>query len=142
MALCRETGIGFVGPWALSTLALASTERDERAEALAEGERLLADGAVGHNHFAFYADAMEVALEDGDGDQVERHAQSLETFMAAEPLPLSRFHIDRARALADHARDPGGDATRLALRALKTTAETARLTLSSRAIDRALESAG
>jgi len=142
VALCRETGIGFVGPWALSTLALASPEGDERAEALAEGERLLADGAVGHNHFAFYADAMEVALEDGDGDEVERHAQSLETFMAAEPLPLSRFHIDRARALADHARDPGGDATRRALRALKTTAEAAQLTLSSRAIDRALESAG
>jgi len=139
VAVCHETGAGFVGPWVLSTLALASPVRDERTGALAEGERLLADGAVGHNHFAFYADAMEVALEDGDWDGVERYAQSLETFMAAEPLPLSQFHIARARALAGHARDPGAEPARQSLRELKTVAEAARLALSQRAIDRALE---
>ena len=137
-ALSRENGIGFVGPWVLSSLALASPAPEVRRAALEEGERVLADGCVGHNYFAFYADAMEVALQDGDWPALERYARALEAYMEVEPLPICQFHIARARALADHARDPGDSAIRRRLAQLKTTAETARLHLAARAIDGAL----
>ena len=140
-ALSRESGVGFVGPWVLSSLALASPEPEVKRAALEEGARLLAEGCVGHNYFAFYADAMEVALQDGDWPALERYARALEAYMESEPLPLCRFHIARARALADHARDPADPAIRQRLEQLKATADAARLHLAARAIEGALDGA-
>ncbi|MHA1563820.1 MAG: hypothetical protein ACTSX7_00785, partial [Alphaproteobacteria bacterium] len=137
----RESGVGFVGPWVLSSLALASPEPEVRQAALEEGARLLADGCVGHNYPAFYADAMEVSLQDGDWPALEGYAVALEAYLKPEPLPLCRFHIDRARALADHARAPDDPANRQRLEQLKTTADAARLHLAARAIEGALDGA-
>ena len=53
---------------------------------------------------------MQVALDLGDLHEVERFAQALEDFTAAEPLPWSDFFVARGRALAAHARGEGGTA--------------------------------
>jgi hypothetical protein len=138
LSISRENGMGFVGPWVLSSLALASPEPEVKQAALEEGAQLLAEGCVGHNYFAFYADAMEVALEGGDWPALEGYAKALETYIESEPLPLSRFHIARARVLANHARDPANPTTRQRLEQLKATADAARLHLAARALGEAL----
>jgi hypothetical protein len=51
-----------------------------------------------------HADAMNVALELGDLNEVARYAQALEDFTKPEPLPWADFFIARGRALAAHAR--------------------------------------
>ena len=140
-AISRESGVGFVGPWVLSSLALASPDPEVKRAALDEGVRLLADGCVGHNYPAFYADAMEVSLHDGDWAALKRYAGALEAYLEPEPLPLCSFHIARARALADHARAPDDPAIRQRLEQLKTTADAARLHLAARAIEGALDGA-
>jgi hypothetical protein len=43
---------------------------------------------------------MRVRLEDGDWDQVERHARALADYTRCEPLPWADFYIRRARTLA------------------------------------------
>ncbi len=122
-------------------MALASPEPEVKRAALEEGVRLLAEGCVGHNYFGFYADAMEVALQDRDWPALERYAKALEAYIESEPLPLCRFHIARARALAGHARDPADPAIRHRLERLKATADAARLHLAARAIEGALAGA-
>jgi len=98
--VCRRTGIGFDGPRTLASLALVTPDADERRRALDEGEKLLAEGAVGHNHLWFYRDAIDAGLDSGDWDEAERYAAALEAFTADEPLPWSDVFIARARALA------------------------------------------
>jgi len=71
---------------------------------LSEAEALIDAGCFGHNQLRFYPDAINVALELGDLDEVERYAQALEDFTKPEPLPWADFFIARRRALAAHAR--------------------------------------
>lgn len=42
----------------------------------------------------------------GAWDEVERHAQALEAYMSAEPLPWCTFYIARGRALAAAGSEP------------------------------------
>jgi class 3 adenylate cyclase/tetratricopeptide (TPR) repeat protein len=100
LEVAQETGIHFIGPWVNSTLALSAIDRDESEGALAQGERLLANRCVGHNYFAFYCDAMEVALRHQAWDAVDRYARALQEYMTPEPLPLCEFQIKRAKTLA------------------------------------------
>jgi class 3 adenylate cyclase/tetratricopeptide (TPR) repeat protein len=104
LAISRETGIKFHGPNVLGGLARAAEVPDDRRRALAEGEAIIARGAVGHNHLRFYPDAIETALDLGDWDEAERYADVLEAFTRAEPLPWSDFFTARGRALAAFAR--------------------------------------
>jgi hypothetical protein len=103
--ISRETGPAFLGPYALGALALASEDPVARQAALAEGEALLEAGAVSHNHLLFPRDAIEVYLEAGDWEGVERSAAGLAQYTRSEPLPFSDFYIARARALAARGRD-------------------------------------
>lgn len=108
LEISRETGIGFLGPWALGTLALVESDVEASRSALAEGEKLLAGDCVGHNYFAFYPNAMEVALRSGDWDALERYAAALESYSKAEPLPWTDFFAAWGRtqaALGRGARD-------------------------------------
>jgi len=81
-------------------LALAMEDPAQRREILREGEALLAQGSVAHNHLRFYPDAMVTALELRDWKAVERYAKALEDFTRPEPLPWADFLIARGRALA------------------------------------------
>jgi tetratricopeptide (TPR) repeat protein len=100
LAISRESGIGFHGPNILGALAEALKDPKRRRRALADGEAILRQGAVGHNHLRFYPDAMATALDLGDWDEAERYAAALEEYTRAEPLPWSDFFAARGRALA------------------------------------------
>ncbi|MBV9635746.1 MAG: AAA family ATPase, partial [Methylobacteriaceae bacterium] len=63
VAIAREVGLGFTGPYALAVLARASKEPALRAQALEEGEDLLRKGSLGHNYVWFYRVAAETEIE-------------------------------------------------------------------------------
>ncbi len=98
--ISRETSPAFLGPFALGALALVSDDPAARKAALEEAEELLRAGAVSHNHLLFPRDAIEVYLEAGDWDRVERSAAELEQYTRSEPLPFADFYVARGRALA------------------------------------------
>jgi len=128
MAINRETGLAFDGPRTLVFLAYATDDAKVRDACLAEGERIIEEGCVGHNVLFFYRDGIDVALKLGRWDEAERYGAALESYTRAEPLPWSDFFIARGRALAVHGagrRDPGtvrelerlrGEAARVGLR--------------------------
>jgi class 3 adenylate cyclase/tetratricopeptide (TPR) repeat protein len=118
LAISRETGIGFHGPNILGTLAVAEEDPKRRRRALAEGEAILRQGAVGHNHLRFCPDAMSTALDLGDWEEVERYAALLEEYTRPEPLPWSDFFVARGRALAAIGRGRRGENLRLELERL------------------------
>ena len=100
LAISRATGIRFHGPNVLGGLARAAGDPNERRRALAEGEAIIGQGAVGHNHLRFYPDAIETALDLADWAEALRYADALEAFARPEPLPWSDFFIARGRVLA------------------------------------------
>jgi tetratricopeptide (TPR) repeat protein len=106
LGICRATGMSYIGPALLGALARATDEGEERRAALAEAERLLAQGSISHNYFWFYQDAIATSLEQSDWDGVERYAQALADYTHAEPLPFLEAFMARGRALADFGRDP------------------------------------
>ena len=138
LAISRETGIGFLGPWVLGTLGLVADDCEESQAALAEGEQLLAGDCVGHNYYAFYPDAMEAAIRCGDWGAVERYAVALEAYSRPEPLPWSDFFVARGRALAAFAQGNRDQATRAELEHLRDQASQASLTVAARALESAL----
>lgn len=125
LAYCRITAMGFIGPTALGVLAQITTDSAERQQALAEGEALLAQGSISHNHFDFHACAIDASLEARDCDGVLRYCAALERYTAAEPIPWSDLAIARGRLLARHGRGETGTELTKALQALRE--QTARL---------------
>jgi hypothetical protein len=123
LSISRETGIGFAGPQVLAELALNTDDGDVRRRALKEGEKILREGAVSHNHFNFYADAMDAYLESKEWEEVERYAAALEKFTLPEPLPWCEFFIARGRTLAAYGRGNREDSTIQELRRLRNQAE-------------------
>lgn len=122
-ALGRHTSLAYVGPWILAALAATTTDAAKRRQALAEGESLLAESSVSHNHLHFRQLAIEVALEDGDGSEALRHCTALADYTRSEPLPWSEFFIARGRALAAWTAGQRGDDERLTLQRLCEEAE-------------------
>jgi hypothetical protein len=78
---------------------------------------------VGHNHFYFYVDAIDVSLELGDWDAAEGYATALEEFAESEPLPWSSYFAARGRALAAHGRGRRDPEILAELRRLQDEAE-------------------
>ncbi len=137
----RETGINFVGPWVLSSLALVSDDPERRRQALVDGEELLRAGCVGHNYLAFYPDAIEIALADAAWDEVERYCVSLADYTRLEPLPSTDFYIAYGRTLAAFGRGLRDKATVNDIERLRDEATGAGLTRSIPRLDRALAEA-
>ena len=100
LAICHHAGTQFCGPIVTSALSLAVDGPAEREALLAEGARMLARGAVSHNHLYFHRDAIEAYLAAGDAEGVLRHAAALEDYTRAEPLPWSTLFAARGRCLA------------------------------------------
>lgn len=100
LAIARASGMAYLGPVILGMLALAADDTSLRERSLAEGESLLADNALAHNHLLFRRDAMDTCLESGDLSGALRHAAEMQTCTRAEPLPWSEFFVARTRALA------------------------------------------
>ena len=141
LATSRETGMEFFGPVILGALALTTEDPRDRRTALAEAEALLAAGCVSHNYLLFYPDAMEVSLNAGDWDGVERYAAALEAYTRPEPLPWAEFRIARARALAAHGRGERGEAVLRELRRLWDEADRIGWMIALPALERALAAA-
>jgi class 3 adenylate cyclase/tetratricopeptide (TPR) repeat protein len=138
MKISRETGTGYCGALILATLARASDDAHERAEALSEGQRLLDDGCLSHNYYEFYIEGMEGGLERQDWESVERYAEALAAFTSIEPLPRTEFFIARGRALAAFGRGRRDDATMQELKRLCDEAERVGLRTVSSALNMAL----
>lgn len=125
--LVEQIGPNYTGPWVLGAVALANDDLSVRRSALARGEEQLALGCVSHNYFHFYQLAIDVALELGEWDEVERYATALESYTAREPLPWTGFVIARGRALARFGRSERGENLRTELQSLRNDATQSRL---------------
>ncbi len=141
IVISRETGIGYVGPAALGDRALYSTDPAVRRQALQEGESLLSRGAVSHNHFQFYDDAMEACLDSRQWDEVDRYAAALEDFTRREPLLWCDFFIARGRTLAALGRGMRDEATMQELRRLRDERARNGVKSAVSALESALDSA-
>lgn len=117
--LCERIAPRFAGPNALALIALTAATDSERAAALAQAERLLADGCIAHAHLDFHVVAIDLALEAQRWDEALRHADALEAYARAEPLAWSECFVARGRALAAAGR---GDGDRVALEACRRDA--------------------
>lgn len=104
VAISREVGMGFTGPYALAVLAQAADDPSIRVSTLAQGEAALDQGSVGHNRIWFYRVASEVHIEDRNWDEANRCADRLELATADEPLALVDFLTSRIRALCSAGR--------------------------------------
>ncbi len=95
----------------------------ERWEALERMERVLNDTAVSHCHFFGRQSAIEALLAAQDWRGVERQADLLASYTAAEPLGWSDLVIVRARLLARRGRNQSADGDVEEARALATDLE-------------------
>ena len=100
LAISRDTGLSFIGPWILGAIAWASDDPEHRRQALVEGQSILDQGCVGHNYYWFYRDAMEVTLGVGQWDKVETYVPALEAYTSVEKPPWAKLFIAHGRALA------------------------------------------
>ena len=142
VAIFRETGLAYVGPMALSALARVAVSQAVREQAILEAENLLEAGTASFNVLYFYRDLMDISLDCGDHDRVERCARALEDFTRAQPLPWSRFFIQRARALSSHMRGARDPETLDSLRRLHAEARRVGFHLAARALEEALMAVG
>ncbi|MDP6953540.1 MAG: hypothetical protein QGF53_12365, partial [Alphaproteobacteria bacterium] len=103
-ALAAADSAALMGGWVFGGVALVAPDKASADAAIAEGERLMAQGCVGHNPLWFYRDAIDACLRFEDWDSAERCAGALEAFTADEPFLWSDFFCRRGRALAEWGR--------------------------------------
>lgn len=125
VSLSRQTGPGFIGAALQGRLARLAATAEERAACLAEGDALLANTGLAHNHLWFYRDAAEACLAARDVTRALGYAEALESMFAAEPLPWVELMVQRARAIAALQQDSGDAGARARLAQLLDTAATA-----------------
>jgi hypothetical protein len=105
-AMIEKAGPQFSGAWLQGAIAFVTRDAERRQAAIARGQRLLAAGAISHNHLHFHQLAMDAQLRAGDWPGAEAQADALEAY-SDEPLPWSRFHVARGRLLAAMGRGQG-----------------------------------
>ena len=108
IAICREHGMGHIGPWIHGVCALVETDPETRLRWLEQGERQLALGCVSHNHVQLRELAIDALLELGDSAGVERECDRIRAYTATESLPMSEFVMARGLALVRSARGERG----------------------------------
>jgi tetratricopeptide (TPR) repeat protein len=138
----QATAESFMGPWILGSAARVAGKDEDRDWSLREGERILDAGAVSHNYFFFYINAMDARLDVEDWDEVRRYAAALENYTAKEPLEWSDFFIKRGRALANFGLGKRDQATIDALKDLRDVARRVGFTTALPPIEAALAKAG
>jgi len=104
--LALEVARTYCGPWCLGIQALHTPNVERARELLAQGEALLAEDCVSHNHLEFHRLAIEFNLRHEDYRETRRHAAALRDYTREESLPWSDLIIRRAEWLADRAEDP------------------------------------
>ncbi len=142
LAICREHGMGHIGPWLYGVSALVETDRQARLDLLQEGEKQLALGSVSHNHLQLRELAIEALLEIGDWDGVVANCERIRAYTTAEPLPMCDFVMARGLALVRFGRGERSAALHDSLLGLKAQAELAELNTFVPAIGAALDRFG
>jgi hypothetical protein len=104
--LALEVARPYCAPWCLGAQALHTPNVERARELLAQGESLLLEGCVSHNHLEYRRVAMEFCLRHGDVRETRRHAKALREYTAGEPLVWADLIVRRAEYLADRAEDP------------------------------------
>lgn len=101
VGIALEHGPNFVGPKAISALALAVSDADEQDRLLDQGEALVAKGCVGHNYLHFYPDACAIMIARGEWERALAYADALERVTQKERLPLVDLTLREIRCLAE-----------------------------------------
>ena len=138
LVLAQETGMGFIGPALYARLARALDAPADRADALRQGQALLLGPGLAHCHLWFYRDAIEASIETGEWEAALRHADALESFVSAEPLPWATSIATRARALCELALGRDRTLAAVRLREVRSDLAAAGLGWTLAAIDSAL----
>ncbi len=128
----------FTLPMVLGAIALVTPDASRRERVLLEGESILDEGAVAHNHMLFAISAIDACLRHGEWDRAQQLAQRLDRFDRGEPLPWSRLVVDRGLALARWGRGERGDDTLAALTKLAQNAARCGFRNQSAAIEAAI----
>jgi tetratricopeptide (TPR) repeat protein len=139
--LAREVCPTYCGPWAYAVQALLTEDGAACRALLDEGERLLERGCVSHNHLDFRPIAIDVCLRHGDLAAALHHADELEQYTAAEPLPPSSFYVLRGRLLVEARARPRDPSLGARLASALETAEALQLRLAAVDLKRALTQA-
>ena len=108
--------LAYMGAWFLGQMARYTPDKDKRRWALAEGRRILAAGAVGHNHIHFYENAIYSSIQQQDWAEAGRYAEALARYTAAEPLPWAQLIIELGRAAASRGAGKASGLDKLAQR--------------------------
>ncbi|SPB15786.1 ATP synthase subunit beta [Caballeronia novacaledonica] len=138
LSISRETGMTYLGASYLGTLARATDDMNIFEDALAEGEALLAAGAVSHNHFLFRRDAIEACIERSRWDEAAHHATAFEDYARREPSLFTGFYVARARALASYGKGNRSAALMNELQQIRHEGQKSGFVYALAAIDRAL----
>jgi hypothetical protein len=138
LAICRQHGMGHIGPWLHGVLARIETEPEARRRWIEEGVQLLGRGCVSHNQVQLPELGIDALLEIDDWGGVERLCDHLRSYTAVEPLPMTDFVRSRALALVAVGRGDRSTTVRDTLRALKAQGEGAELNSLLPAIDAAI----
>lgn len=117
-----ERGMEFVGAQLYGAQAMMASDPQERRQALANGERVMASNALSHNRFTFYDFAIQASLTGSEWDNAQRYCTALEDFVAAEPFPWAEFIVSRGFALVRHGRGERSAELRAQLLALRDLA--------------------
>jgi len=123
LQLSREIGMSYCGASLLGILARLTSDPARRADALAEGEMLLAGGCVSHSYLEFYHQAIEVSIEQCSWEAARRYAKELGAYTIDEPLAPTTLQCDRARLLADVGENVITPQTRSALQDVRQRCE-------------------
>ncbi len=99
-AEAKASAVSFCGPWVLGTRARITRSKAQARSDIEEGRKMLAAGAVAHNHFLFNRSALEFLIEQRDWPEVEAQAVLFETYLGPYGTPWSDFFLRRARLLA------------------------------------------
>ncbi len=138
IAVCREHGMGHIGPWVHGVCALVETDPEARLRWLEQGEQQLALGCVSHNHVQLREIAIEARLEVGDDAGVELECARIRAYTAREPLAFSEFVMSRGLALARFGRGERGGPLAAELARLRSSGATMEANTFLPALDAAI----
>jgi DNA-binding SARP family transcriptional activator/predicted ATPase/class 3 adenylate cyclase len=125
LASINSLGKYHLSSWILAAQAWVTDDSNKRARALQEGEKLLSEHALSHNHLMFYRYAIESCLDTKDYDKTQHFITALKRYTAKQPLPWSDFIIKRAKALIRTGQGETGEELEQDLHELVTQADQA-----------------
>ena len=85
--MIEKAGPQFSGAWLQGAIAFVTRDAERRQAAIARGQRLVAAGAISHNHLHFHQLAMDAQLRAGDWPGAEGPRPTPLRPIATSPCP-------------------------------------------------------